>query len=83
MFLNKYSIVKIAVSPHWFFLYSSSLLSILYEYYMKKEAQATEKVILANIPCLHAKSQAKSLAWHKLPALWATWRPGKLTGQKS
>ncbi len=38
--------------------YSSSLLSILYKYYMKKEARATEKWILANIPCLHVKSQA-------------------------
>jgi hypothetical protein len=38
--------------------YFSLLLSILYEYYMKKEARATEKAIFANIPCLCAKSQA-------------------------
>jgi hypothetical protein len=45
---------------------------------MKKEARAKEKAILANIPdCLHVKSQAYRLAWPKLPALWATWRPGK------
>jgi hypothetical protein len=50
---------------------------------MKKEARATEKGILANIPCLRAKSQAWSSAWPKLLAIWATWQPGKLTGQKS
>ncbi len=38
--------------------YSSLLHSILYEYYVKKEARATEKAILANIPRLRAKSQA-------------------------
>jgi hypothetical protein len=39
--------------------YFSSLLSILYEYYMNKEARDMEKAITVNIPdCLHAKSQA-------------------------
>jgi hypothetical protein len=38
--------------------FSSLLLSILCKYYMKKEALAREKAILANIPCLRAKSQA-------------------------
>jgi hypothetical protein len=56
MLLNESSIFKIAVLP--VDSYSSLLLSILYEYYMKKEAQATEKAILANISCLCAKSQA-------------------------
>jgi hypothetical protein len=56
MFLNEYSIVKIAVSS--IDSYFSSLLSILYEYYMKKKARAMEKAILANIPRLRAKSQA-------------------------
>jgi hypothetical protein len=51
---------------------------------MKKEAQDMEKAISANIPdCLRAKSQAQSLAWPKLPAFWATWRPGKADSQKS
>jgi hypothetical protein len=40
------------------------------------------KSFLANIPHLHAKSQAESSAWPKMPALWATWRPGKLTGNE-
>jgi hypothetical protein len=45
---------------------------------MKKEARDMEKGINANIPdCLRVKSQAQSSAWPKLPALWATWRPGK------
>ncbi len=55
---------------------------ILYELYKKKEARATGKSFLANIPHLCAKSQAQSSAWPKLPALWATWRPGKLTGNE-
>jgi hypothetical protein len=59
------------------------LLSIFYELYKKKEAQAMVKAILANIPRLCAKRHTWSSAWPKLPALWATWRPGKLTGQKS
>jgi hypothetical protein len=46
--------------------------------YMKKEARDMEKAISGNIPdCLREKSQAYSSAWPKLPALWATWRPGK------
>jgi hypothetical protein len=48
MFLNEYSIVKLAVVPIDSF--SSSLLSILYVWYEKKEARATVKAILANIP---------------------------------
>ncbi len=40
------------------------------------------KSFLTNIPHLSAKSQAYSSAWPKLPALWATWRPGKLTGNE-
>jgi hypothetical protein len=58
MFLNEYSIVKLLVLTCWFF--SSSLLSILYELYKKKEARATVKAILANIPRLCAKSQARA-----------------------
>jgi hypothetical protein len=56
MFLNEYSIVKLVVLAHYIFLYF--VISILYELYKKKEAQAMEKIILANIPHLHAKSQA-------------------------
>jgi post-segregation antitoxin (ccd killing protein) len=43
--------------------------------YVKKEAWATKKAILANISCLHAKSAAKQadrpkeLAWHAEKAL--------------
>ncbi len=44
---------------------------------MKKEARAAEKAILANIPRLRAKIQAYSSVWPMLPALWATWQPGK------
>ncbi len=40
------------------------------------------KSFLVNIPHLHAKSQAESSAWPKMPALWATWRPGKLAGNE-
>ncbi len=56
MFLNEYSIVKLAVLPVDSF--SSSLLSILYELYKKKETRAMVKAILANISRLHAESQA-------------------------
>ncbi len=63
--------------------FSSSLSFILYELYKKKEARAMVKAILANIPRLRVKSQAKSSAWPKLLALWATWLPGNLTGQRA
>jgi hypothetical protein len=41
------------------------------------------KSFLANIPPPTCKNSGLELAWPKMPALWATWRPGKLTGKQA
>jgi hypothetical protein len=55
--------------------------------YKKKEAQAMGKSILANIPPPTCEKSGLELglaqaAWPKLPALWATWRQGKLASNE-